>query len=1504
MAPEPTRSVAIIGMACRFPGGANTPDDYWKMLCEGRDAVGEIPPTRMDVDGLYSQTPATPGRIMTRFGGYLEGIEQFDAGFFHISPREAERMDPQQRLLLETAWEAIEDAGLDAKGLAGRSVGVYVGQWLSDFEMRLLSDPTITDFEMTTGSGRYTASGRVSHFLNLMGPSLTLDTACSSSLTAVHLAIQSLRSGESDLAFAAGVNVILSPHITVGYSQSRMMAPDGRCKFGDASGDGYVRSEGAGLVLLKRLDRALADGDRIHAVIRGSAINNDGSSSGSFGTPSRKGQEALLRQALIDADLPAASVGYVEAHGTGTRSGDPVELGAISAVLGGGRSQALHVGSVKTNIGHTEGAAGMAGLLKAALAVKMGHVPASLHFDTPNPDIDWDSAPLEIARERQRWDSPERIAGVSGFGISGSNAHLLVQNPPAAKPGPITQANCSRPAILPISAESHDALRELARLYGKTLRTANDLSIHEICAAAASNRTALTNRAAFVGHDRDELIAALERFSCGDDDAIHGQVWTDSSPVVTFVAPGQGGQWTGMARSLIEAEPVFRQSIDACEQALAPLVDWSLQEQLQLGDSDAGHRLSEIGVVQPVLVALAISYAQLWRSFGVHPMLTIGHSMGEVSAAAISGILSLKDAMRVVVARSALMARTSGEGGMALVELPRADLELLLEPYSGRLCVAAINSPRASIISGEVASLDTVLEKLSGDGIFCRKVKVDVASHGPQMAALAPELASQLHDITPAEFSVPMLSTVTGGATAGLQLDGSYWAQNLREPVQFLDAVEAALEAGAGAFIELGPNPVLLTSVEQTLSHGEADAVLAASERRDSPAMDIIAEGMAKLWTRGTDIDWGAYSGTPRHDVPLPHYPWQRSRHWHEAAEGTHTSNNRKRPHLSEDARDMLHQLAWKPVEHKDATSAQGQDWLVISPEMIDASALAATLKKTGAEVDCLDFKAAHSALASGHTYRGIVSIAPDVGAGFLPIRLLQLLRQNSVGSQRVIIVTQGATVAGGPEQRVVIDQASMMGAFRVVADEHPEFGFRLIDSDPDLPLAEQADALANQCLADSAEPEAAYRQGSWFVPRLRQFINTGAHKPNAELKKDAAYLITGGLSALGLRAAGVLANAGARHIILMSRRPLPPRKHWGHVAEGTDDSDRIAGVIALEASGVSAEIAALDIADADALRAFLSARESEMRPSVKGVIHLATAYDTRLAADTNQDSFNLAIAPKLDGARILDREFPDVDLFVLYSSTMAFVPHQGLAAYAAANCGLDALAYDRHARGQAAVSVAWGPWNQLGRAALDHVADEFAEHGELAMDPREGDDLLGWVIGQSMPAVSAFRMDWSAFSKSRSGRAYHLFEELFDGGVDTSSANASFESLSLSDRRKAATIFVPAIVTKVLKLRPEDFDPNRPLGDLGLNSLMGIELRNALEKSVGRPLPATLAWTYPTASKIIDFLCASPHNAQTQTPAPVAEAALSSDDLETSFSTIEGLSEDEALAALLGGRK
>ena len=698
---EKSSSVAIVGIGCRFPGGADTPAQFWSLLRNGVDAIGEIPPDRMDVERYYSAVPATPGRMTSRFGGFLRNIDLFDAAFFEISPREAERMDPQQRLLLETAWEALEDAGQDIRDLDGTRTGVFVGLWLSDFEARLFADPRAVDFHMTTGSGRYAASGRLSYSLGLRGPSLTLDTACSSSLAAIHLAVRSVRSGESDLAIAGGANVILQPHISIAYSQSRMMAPDGRCKFGDARGDGYVRSEGAGLVVLKRLDRALTDGDRIYAVIRGSAINNDGRSSGSMGTPSRAGQEELLRSAYADAGRSPSDVGYVEAHGTGTRAGDPVELGALGAVLGPGRKfgDKVLVGSVKTNLGHTEGAAGIAGLIKMALALHHGEVPASLHCRELNSAIDWDSSPCEIARQRAPWTGANRVGGVSAFGIGGTNAHVVMEGaPPAFRYATADQG----PFVLPLSARSPEALRALAAATAD-LVAAPDVSLHDICATATLHRTAMTGRAVFAAATQADMIDRLRRFADGETEAAQAYAAAvESRPRrIAFVFPGQGGQWSGMVREMIAHEPTFRSALERADAALRPFVTWSLMAQLSAEPGTKDHLLDRISVIQPVLLAVQLAFAELWRSHGVQPAAVVGHSMGEVGAACLAGVIDLEAAMAIVARRSALMETTAGQGAMAMVETSRTAAEARLAHYGGRISVAVDNSPRSCVISGD-----------------------------------------------------------------------------------------------------------------------------------------------------------------------------------------------------------------------------------------------------------------------------------------------------------------------------------------------------------------------------------------------------------------------------------------------------------------------------------------------------------------------------------------------------------------------------------------------------------------------------------------------------------------------------------------------------------------------------------------------------------------------------------------------------------------------------------
>ncbi|ASP22066.1 6-deoxyerythronolide-B synthase EryA1, modules 1 and 2 [Antarctobacter heliothermus] len=1495
------RSVAVIGMGCRFPGHVDTPQAFWDLLRDGRDAIGPIPPDRIEVDRLFDGEPAMPGHIMSRYGGYLDQIDHFDAGFFHVSPREAARMDPQQRLILETAWEAMEDSGTPADRLSGRRVGVFVGQWLHDFEMRLLADPEITDFEMTIGSGRYTIAGRLSNLLNLQGPSLVLDTACASSLTAVHLAVQSLRTGESAMAFAGGVNVILNPHITIGYSQARMMAPDGHCKFGDAAADGYVRSEGAGMILLKRLSDALADGDRIHAIIRGSALNNDGNSSGSFGRPSRLGQEALIAAAVKDAGVFPASVGYVEAHGTGTRTGDPEELAALTAVLGRDRATPLRVGSVKTNIGHTEGAAGIAGLMKAVLAVKTGEIPASLHFRTPTPAFDWPAHPVEVAAETTRWDTAERIAGISGFGISGSNAHVIVQSA-LVREVRGTEATVRHAPVLPVSADSESALRALALRHADLLESQGDIPVADWCAAAADRRSALGFRAAFPVADRFALVAALRAFGNGGAPALSGRAPAQGAPSIVFVAPGQGGQWVGMARHFLDHTPAFRAAITECETALGALVDWSLTEQLRLDKDAAGWKLDRIEVIQPVLAALAIGYARLWISLGVRPTCVIGHSMGEVAAAAISGRLSVADAMRVVVNRSALMARTSGQGGMALVELVGADLDTRLSPFTGRLSVAAYNSPRSCVISGDAGALDDLLAELERDGIFCRRINVDVASHGPQMAALAEPLDAALRGIAPVEAGLPMFSTVTGAAVGDVPLDAGYWTRNLCEPVRFVDAVSAALDAGASAFVELGPNPVLMASVEQILAGAGRDPALVVSERRDRAADEVLAEGIARLWVSGVKVDWAAYAPPSSTDIPLPFYPWQRERHWHEAADLRPGGMSARAPQMPEATRALLHEIRWTeaPQSTVPASPAPGS-WLLLGDPQV-CTPIAEALSAHGASARIAPLDAARAAMGDAGDTASVLVVAPDAGAGFLPVAIVKDLRDSGLSPDRLVFVTRGATLARGDAQPVVVDQAALVGAARVVAEEHPELAIRLIDAEAGPLSANSAAAIAAQALAADAEQEIALRGSTALVPRIGPMEGRSTLRPGFALRPDAAYLVTGGLSALGLRAASCLVRAGARHVVLLSRRPLPPRAEWRQAMNDPETERRISGIVALEAAGATVEIATADVSDETAMRALLAEREAALRPSIGGLVHLATAYDTRLATEMDRESYARSVMTKLEGARTLDRLFPELDLFVLYSSTMTFVPHQGLAGYAAANCGLDALAADRRARGQHALSVAWGPWNALGRAALDHVADEFEARGELFLEPEEGDALLSHLIFREVgPTVSCFRMDWARFAESRRGRAMDLFADLVAPGSGSAEDATEFSALTGRQRRKAAERFVPEAVRQVLSLGAGEVDLDRPLGHLGLNSLMAIELRNALEKSVGRPLPATLAWSYPTAGALIEYLAADAA-AQPAAPPDTAPAAATPGDLAQDLSKMADMSDEEALAALMGG--
>ncbi len=810
---SPREPIAIIGIGCRFPGGADGPEKFWSLVSNGVNAVSEIPSDRIDLDTFYDPRPATPGKMMTRWGGFLQNIDQLDADFFGISPREAERLDPQQRLLLEVAWEAVEDAGWVPSQLSGSQTGVFVGLWLNDFKSRLFANPNSTDFYMTTGSGRYSASGRISYIMGFQGPSITIDTACSSSLVAVNLACQSLWTGQCSLALAGGANVILQPQISIAYSQSKMMAADGRCKFGDAGADGYVRSEGAGLVVLKRLSQALADDDPIYALIRGGAVNNDGSSSGFLATPSGAGQEEMLRLAYRDAGIDPHKVQYVEAHGTGTKAGDPVELGALGAVLGKDRSSQspLWVGSVKTNLGHTEGAAGVAGLIKVTLALKHGMIPASLHLQEFNPAIPWTELNLTVPRAATPWQvTEETFAGVSTFGIVGTNAHMVLSGAPQPEARAQREQGPSS-YVLPLSAHTPQALKALMQSYISLLDEKDALNLVDLCYSTGDHRTHHPERLAIVAASHQQLKEQLVNSLANQPQKIRSSNvdLTDVPVKVVFIFPGQGAQWLGMGRDLLKQNPVFRDVLTQCAGAIKPWVDWSLLEQLELNEDSASYRLNEIGVIQPVLFALEIALAAVWQSWGVEPSAVIGHSMGETAAAYVAGALTLEDAAHVICRRSQLMQRTSGNGAMAVIGLSFSEAQAVLKGHEHQLSVAVYNSPRSVVLSGEPQALNTLMEQLKNQGVFCRAVRVDVASHSPQMDPLLPELASALQDIQPKAGTTPIYSTVTEQVSSGAEMDAHYWEQNMRQPVRFQPMIEKLLEDEITVFIEMSPHPIL-----------------------------------------------------------------------------------------------------------------------------------------------------------------------------------------------------------------------------------------------------------------------------------------------------------------------------------------------------------------------------------------------------------------------------------------------------------------------------------------------------------------------------------------------------------------------------------------------------------------------------------------------------------------------------------------------------------------------
>ncbi|HWO65199.1 MAG TPA: SDR family NAD(P)-dependent oxidoreductase, partial [Umezawaea sp.] len=1393
----------------------------------------------------------------------------FDADFFGISPREALTMDPQQRLLLETSWETLERAGIDPAGLRGSSTGVFIGLSSHDYLMLVArSDEAAAGFVATGNSGSV-ASGRISYALGFEGPAVTVDTACSSSLVAIHLAAQALRAGECTLAIAGGSTVMAAPDGLLEFGQKGGLAADGRSKAFSERADGFGVAEGVGVVLLQRLSDARRMGHQVLAVVRGSAINQDGASNG-LTAPNGPSQERVIRQALAASGLSASDVDAVEAHGTGTRLGDPIEAGALLATYGQDRTgDPLWLGSVKSNIGHTQAAAGVAGVLKVVLALRHGELPRTLHVDEPSSEVDWSAGAVSLLAEPVPWprtDRPRR-AGVSSFGISGTNAHVIIEEPPAADE-PATASG-----VLPwvLSARTADGLRRQAR---NLADWTGDASTADIGLSLAAGRTAFTHRAVVVGRERDELLAGIESIAGGGlgPGVVSGTAKTDGR--VVFVFPGQGSQWVGMGVELLESSKVFAERMAECERALAPFVDWSLRE--ALADEAL---LSRVDVVQPVLWAVMVSLAGVWRSVGVEPSVVVGHSQGEIAAAVVAGALSLEDGARVVALRSKAIGKLAGRGGMVSVSASVADVEALL---GDGVSIAAVNGPTSVVVSGESAALDEFVARCGTTRV--RRIAVDYASHSVMVEEVREDLADLLRDVAPRVPKVAWRSTVTGDWVRDAAADGDYWYRNLREQVRLDHVVRGLVDDGFAVFVEPSPHPVLVPGIEETAFGLGREVAVTGTLRRDEGGRDRLLEAAAQAWVHGVAVDWASVFGGLGRRVELPTYPFEHKHFWlrttpvadpvddafwhavdrEDLDELTATldtpaeafapalkalSTWRRRTRQSSIVDGWRYREAWRPLPARPNASVSGT-WLVVVPTGLDASwALDAFDTPVVVEVDGFPDRAALAGLLKGEPVAGVLSLLafadghhpehPALPSGLaLTTLLLQALLDSGVDGP-LWTVTRNAVAQGSED--VDPAAAAVWGIGRVAALEHPRSWGGLVDVPADCDPA-----LLAQALTAGDEDQLAVRGHGVLVRRLVRAQTTSAKRRT--WRPTGTVLVTGGTGAVGPHVVRWLAGAGAEHVVLPSRR-------------GTE--------LDLDLPGVRLTAAVCDVADPAAVAALVRRLADEGTP-VRAVVHAAAAMELGSLATTPLGDLARVFDAKARGAEHLAAALADTDLdaFVLFSSIAGVWGSGDHGAYAAANAYLDAFAQHRRAHGLAATSIAWGVWDSPGftddlvlPGGLDLA--RLRGRGLPFLDPEVAAGALRRCLDDDETVLAVADVDWSRFvDVFTSARPSPLFAEIPEVSTEEA-APAVVESelvrglvgLSTAEADRVLHDLVRAQAAEVLGHTDGDLDPSRAFRDLGFESLTAVDLRNRLTALTGLRLPAAVVFDYPTVHELARHL-------------------------------------------------